>query len=208
MSQIQKVKAQEGHFCPGLECDNQTLLSESQLHSQDEKDTGKATSMGPGHAPQTPVKWKKVKMTVAQSCPTLCNTMDYTVHGILQARILEWVAVPFSRGSSQPRDWTQVSHIAGEFLTSWATREAQTPAKWPRNSDNTTVQLTDVNGSAGEASSSWKAAVLSELHSNQLDTERRVTWASHLAPAAARASSEDNDFRDQHFEYISKISIC
>ena len=50
--------------------------------------------------------------------------MDYTVHGILQARILEWVAVPFSRGSSQPRDWTQVSLIAGGFFTSWATREA------------------------------------------------------------------------------------
>ena len=46
-------------------------------------------------------------------------------HGILQARILEWVAFPFSRGSSQPRDQTQVSHIAGGFFTSWATREAQ-----------------------------------------------------------------------------------
>ena len=51
--------------------------------------------------------------------------MDCIVHGILQARILEWVAFPFSRGSSQPRDWTQVSHIAGGFFTSWATREAQ-----------------------------------------------------------------------------------
>jgi len=44
--------------------------------------------------------------------------MDYTVHGTLQARILEWVAVPFSRGYSQPRDLTQVSHIAGRFFTS------------------------------------------------------------------------------------------
>ena len=51
--------------------------------------------------------------------------MDYTVHGILQARILEWVALPFSRGPSQPRDWTQVSCIAGGFFTSWATWEAQ-----------------------------------------------------------------------------------
>ena len=50
--------------------------------------------------------------------------MDYTVHGILQARIQEWVAIPFSRGSSQPRDQTQVSHIAGRFFTSWATKEA------------------------------------------------------------------------------------
>ena len=61
----------------------------------------------------------------AQSCPALCNPVDYTVPGILQARILEWVAVPFSRGSSQPRDQTQVSHIAGNFFTSWATRETQ-----------------------------------------------------------------------------------
>ena len=45
--------------------------------------------------------------------------MDYTVHGILQARILEWVTFPFSRGSSQPRDWAQVSCIAGGFFTSW-----------------------------------------------------------------------------------------
>ena len=51
-----------------------------------------------------------------QSCPTLCDPMDYTVCGNLQARTLEWVAYPFSRGSSQPRDWTQVSHIAGRFL--------------------------------------------------------------------------------------------
>ena len=67
----------------------------------------------------------KVKMTVAQSCQTLCDPIDYTVHGILQARILEWVAVPFSRGSPQPRDWTQVACIAGGFFTSWTTREAQ-----------------------------------------------------------------------------------
>ena len=47
------------------------------------------------------------------------------LHGILQARILEWVAFPFSRGSSQPRNRTQVSHTAGRFFTVWATREAQ-----------------------------------------------------------------------------------
>ena len=65
-----------------------------------------------------------VKVKVAQSCLTLCNPTDYTVHGILQVRTLEWVAFPFSRGSSQPRDQTQVSHIASRFFTSWATREA------------------------------------------------------------------------------------
>ena len=59
-----------------------------------------------------------MKVKVAQSCLTLCNPMVYTVHGILQTRILEWVDCPFSRGSSQPRDQTQVSHIAGGFFTS------------------------------------------------------------------------------------------
>ena len=57
-------------------------------------------------------------MKVAQLCPTLCDPMDCIVHGILQARILEWVAFRFSRGSSQPRDRTQVSRIAGRFSTS------------------------------------------------------------------------------------------
>ena len=51
--------------------------------------------------------------------------MDYTVHGILQARIVEWAVIPFSRGSSQPKDETQVSLIVGWFFMSWATREAQ-----------------------------------------------------------------------------------
>ena len=66
-----------------------------------------------------------LNVKVAQSHPTLCNTKDYTIHGILQARILEWVAIPFSRVSSQPRNWTQLSLIAGRFFTSWAIREAQ-----------------------------------------------------------------------------------
>ena len=65
----------------------------------------------------------KVKEKVTQSSPALCYPMDYTVHGILKARILEQLAFPFSRGSSQPRDRTQVSCIVGRFFTSWATRE-------------------------------------------------------------------------------------
>ena len=64
-----------------------------------------------------------VKVKVTQSCLTLCNHMNYTVHGILQARILEWVAIPFSKGSSQPRVQTQVSCISGRFFTVWTTRE-------------------------------------------------------------------------------------
>ena len=87
-----------------------------------------------GHCYDSPIVQRKLggftaikqrsEVKVAQSHPTLCNPMDYTVQRILQARILEWVAIPSSRGSSQPRDQTQVSHIAGGFFTSWATREA------------------------------------------------------------------------------------
>ena len=70
---------------------------------------------------------------VTQSCPTFCDPMDYSlpgssVHGIFQARVLEWVAISFSRGYSQPRDWTQVSRIAGRRFTIWATRETITPS--------------------------------------------------------------------------------
>ena len=77
----------------------------------------------------TPLLYGKVKVLVAQSCLTLCDPMDCSppgtsVHGILQERILEWVAMPFSRGSSWPRDWTQVPCTAGRFFTIWATRKA------------------------------------------------------------------------------------
>ena len=77
-----------------------------------------------GKLPEKEFRILIVNMKVAQSCPTLCNPMDCIVCGILQARILEWIAFPFSRGSYQPMDWTQVSHIAGRFFT-WVTREAQ-----------------------------------------------------------------------------------
>ena len=68
---------------------------------------------------------------VGQSCPTLCDPVDcsllgFSLHGVLQARILEWVAMFFSRGASQPRDGTQVSCTAGRCFNLWATREAPT----------------------------------------------------------------------------------
>ena len=72
-----------------------------------------------------PLKWSEV----AQSCLTLCDPMDCSlpgsIHEIFQARILEWVAISFSRGSSWPRDRTWVSRIAGRHFTVWATREAR-----------------------------------------------------------------------------------
>ena len=73
--------------------------------------------------------YMKVKVLITQWYPTLCDSTDYSppdssIHGILQARILEWVAISFSRGSSQPRNLTQVSCIAGRFFPIWATKEA------------------------------------------------------------------------------------
>ena len=78
-------------------------------------------------------KWKSlicVLMWKSLNCVTLCDPMDYKVNGILQARILEWVAFPFPRGSSQPRDQAQVSHVAGRFFTNLTLREA--PNYWKR----------------------------------------------------------------------------
>ena len=81
-----------------------------------------------GLIPRSRNAWSHDKVLAAQSCPTLCDPMDWrppgsSVHGILQARILERVAIISSRGSSRPRGWTQLSHIAGRFFTIWATRE-------------------------------------------------------------------------------------
>ena len=84
---------------------------------------------------KTPCKIERER-EVTQSCPTLCNPMDGSlpgsaVHGIFQARILEWAAISFSRGSSQSRDRTRVACIADKLFTVWATREAL--QNWKRN---------------------------------------------------------------------------
>ena len=70
--------------------------------------------------------YKRTRAKLLQLCLTVCDPIDYSppgssIHGILQARIMEWVAILFSRASSQPRDWTRVSRIAGRILTMWAT---------------------------------------------------------------------------------------
>ena len=70
-----------------------------------------------GHRELGTTEQLKVKVKVIQLCPTLCDLMDYTVRGILQARILEWVAFPFSSRSSRPRNQTGVSCTAGGFFT-------------------------------------------------------------------------------------------
>ena len=71
--------------------------------------------------------WRVAVHGIAKSWTQLSDwtELDYTVHEILQARMLEWVAVPFSRGFSQPKDQTQVSRIAGGSFTRWAIRKAQ-----------------------------------------------------------------------------------
>ena len=74
------------------------------------------------------------EVKVAKSYPTLCYPMDYIVHGILQARILKWVAIPFPRGSFQPRDWTQVSTLQVYSLP------AEPPEK-PKNTEMESLSL-------------------------------------------------------------------
>ena len=73
-----------------------------------------------------PIVWSEL---LVHSCSTLCDLLNCSlqgssIHGIFQARILEWVAISFSRGSFQPRDWTQVCCTTGRFFTYWAMREA------------------------------------------------------------------------------------
>ena len=76
--------------------------------------------------------WYDCCCLVTKSCLTLCDPMDYSlsgssIHGVFQARIVEWVAISFSRGSSQPRNRTPISCFADRFFTTWATWETQVP---------------------------------------------------------------------------------
>ena len=94
------------------------------------------TKRGDGNSgPWSHWHWHDIDIGVTQSCPTLCDPMDCSlpgssIYGIFQARVLEWVAIAFSRKSSQPRDRTRVSRIAGRRFTVWATREATKPISW------------------------------------------------------------------------------
>ena len=86
---------------------------------------------------------------VAQSCRTLCDPMDcslpgFSVHGIFQARVLEWIAISFSRGSSRPRDRTWISHIGGRRFNLWATREAHKQSPNLEAHDTIIINLKDV----------------------------------------------------------------
>ena len=96
-----------------------------------------------------------------------------SVHGILQARILEWVVIPFSRGPSQPRDWGQVSHTAGRFFTIWGTKEAH----WPRGrAKETSFVATDLH--------SWQLLCLMEWvpENGQVAVCLAMVWLPRQAP--------------------------
>ena len=99
---------------------------------------GKARQSRVNQRQNTPHTIHKVKAT--QLGLTLqAHGLYNTVHGTLQARILEWVAFPFSRGSSQPRDWTQVSHMAGRCFTSWVTKQTQLAHRQTHACENRSV---------------------------------------------------------------------
>ena len=123
----------------------------------------------PSYLPDTKSPCRQwVLCLVTQSCPTLCNPMDCS-HGILQARILEWVAIPFSRGSSQCKDWTQVSGIAGRFFTIWAPREAQIVSKTTANLKSRMISKKDFSWMAVR----WKRYVTSMSWASE---GIQITW--------------------------------
>ena len=104
---------------------------------------------------------------VAQSCPALCDPMDYStpgssVHGIFQARTLEWVSIFFSRGSSWPRDQTRVSHIVGRCFTVWATREVSQLSRSKREESHIPdiADGMDITGEQRGLSGSWNQSII------------------------------------------------
>ena len=110
----------------------------------------------------------KVKVLVVPWCSTFCNPMNCSpsgssAHGILQARILEWVAISFSRGSSRPRDQTLVSCIAGGFITIWATRAVGRETNWESSMETYTLPYVEqiasrklLYGVGAQTSSLWQ----------------------------------------------------
>ena len=118
----------------------------------------------------------KTESEVAQSYPTLCDPMDCSLpgsslHGILQARVLEWSAISFSRGSSWPRDRTRVSHIPGRRFNHWATREAGFKSEGRNKS---------VLGDTGGAESTDNLlSALSEIFCSKRVFPLETNWDSH-----------------------------
>ena len=111
----------------------------SGIHLQTQKCMQNTSWEGTGVTDQRNRIYSDSDSEITQSCPILCDPMDSSqpsssIYGIFQARILEWAAISFSRGSSRLRDWTQVSHIVGRHFTVWATREGQRIYRTTQNS--------------------------------------------------------------------------
>ena len=159
-----------------------------------EKEYDKAVYCHPAYL--TYVQSARVPAQSLQSCPTLWDPMDgnllgFSIHGILQARILEWIAISFSRGSSRPRDWTRVSGIGGRHFNLWATREAWEikPVNPKGNQSWKFIGRIDVEG---EAPILWPPDVKSWLIRKDPDTgknwrqekkgttDEMVGWRHHL----------------------------
>ena len=112
------------------------------------------------------IQYSTTKLVIAQSCPTLwdhmyCSLPSSCIHGILQARILEWVAIAFSRRSSWPRDWTRISRIGGRRFNLWASREAPQYHKqtiYAPYNVHQSRKLTYVIGHRNTCSHLWKCA--------------------------------------------------
>ena len=111
-----------------------------------------------------------------------CSLPGSSVRGILQARILEWVAISYSRGSSRPKDWTPVSHVAGRFFTVWATREAAQKKQWPLvfDSDKKSLRFSKTCGwDIDEEKSyyqSWISVCLHRLLTNCKGKIMNIHW--------------------------------
>ena len=135
-------------------------------------------------------------MKVTQPCLTLWNPVDYTVHGILQARIREWVAVPFSRRSSQPRDWTQVSHIAGRFfyqlshqgsprILEWVAYPFSSRSSQPRNG-------TGISCIAGGFFTSWAIGKALSTGEDFITTDINLCWIALMFRICAFFCPQDD----------------
>ena len=169
------------------------------------------------------MKARSVKVLVAQSCPTLCEPVDSSppgssVHGILQTGILEWVAISFSRGSSQPRDATHVSHvlcITGGFFTCWAVGEART-STWPWENMSSLYALVFSSVKWGHHSTNLKCKISVELHSQSLGNGLRRAqivslqmWASAevaVPPVATHRSAPAHSKGYLPGGFLTKVS--
>ena len=137
-------------------------------------------------------EYKKSESEVTQLCPTLCDPMNCSlpgssVHGIFHARILEWVAISFSRGSSRPSDQTRVSRIAGRHFTNWATREAPSRCWEKRFKHNRMGESLLLAVSKSECFyASWHFT-----HSNSFFAEVKLNLAFLNIPGKADAKLEE-----------------